>query len=172
MRIPFRKKTIVIIISLFVVIGGGLSGTIIYYNMQLNTPKQTAVQVTKRVTAKTVCTNDTLTQAAVALTYPQNSPKLEIIATDIMATTDYASDINCLYIVLQYNLAFSQATEARTNLTSIKRLYNKLTGYSLLLGDNTSLPEALEKMVATLETTSNKFVNSNTLKGVRYEPTN
>ena len=67
---------------------------------------------------------------------------------------------------------FSQAIDARTNLTSIKGLYNKLTGYSLLLGDSTSLPEALEKMEANLETTSDKFVNSNTLKGIKYEPTN
>jgi hypothetical protein len=161
MAIALRKKTIVIIIVVLVIIGGGLATALVYFTLQLKAQQTTQVATKPSTTiAKTICTDDTLTQAAAAITYPQDSAKLETIATGIMSTTDYTSDVNCLYVVLQYNLAFSQAADARTNLNSLKGLYNSSVGYSKILGDNASPPEVLEKMVASLETSSANFIKS------------
>lgn len=172
MGIPLRKKTIVIIIVTLMVVGGGLAAALVYFNLQLKAQQDTIVEVKKPVVAQTICSDDILKQAATAMAYPQDSAKLTTIATDIMANANYGSDVNCLYVVLQYNLAFSQAADARTNLNSLKALYNSAIGYSDIIKDVASPPQVLEKMVTNLETTQKDFVEKNDFTGVKDEQTN
>lgn len=172
MGMILRKKTIVIIIVTLLVIGGGLAAAMVYFSLQLRTQQDTAVEVKKPVVAETVCSDDMLTRATTAMAYPQDSAKLATIATDIMKDANYSSDVNCLYVVLQYNLAFSQAADARTNLNSLKGLYNPAIGYSSIIKDNASPPQVLEKMVANLEVTQKNFVEHNDFSGVKDEQTN
>ena len=170
MAMLLRKKTIVIIILALLVVGGGLASALVYFSAQLKQEQATPVEVRKPVKAKTVCTDDTLTQGAAAIAYPVDTVKLEAVATSIIATADYTSDVNCLYVVLQYNLAFSQASAARTNLTSIKGLYNSAVGYSSIIAENASPPEVLEKMVANLEKTQAAFIKGDKINGLEEEP--
>lgn len=167
-----RKKTIMIIIVAVVIIGGGLAGAIIYFQLQLKAQQSTAVTVNKPVVAQTVCSDAILTQAAAAMAYPTDPTKLPAIANTIMAMPQYTSDVNCLYVVLQYNLAFSQATDARTNINSIKGLYKSAIGYNQIIKTNASPPEVLEKMVANLEATTAKFIKSDPITGLNNEPAN
>lgn len=170
MAIPLRKKTVVLIIAGFLLVGGGFAGALVYFNVQLKEQQETVVEVKKPVTQKTVCSNHTLTQAATAMTYPADTAALETIATGIIATADYTSDVNCLYVVLQYNIAFSQSADARTNLTSIKGLYNPAIGYGAAIRDIASPPEVLEKMVSNLEASMADFLKGQEIPGLENEP--
>ncbi len=156
-----RKKIILTIFVAILVIGGAL--LLMWFTMSAQQEDDSAMD-NKQVStsAKAVCDENLLERSAKAIRYPIDSEALAAIVTDIKKLEDYNRDVNCLYVVLQYNLVTSSPVQARESLNGIKGLYISTVGYSSSFGADTQSPAVLEQMVIALESRQEKFLKQDT----------
>jgi hypothetical protein len=153
-----RKKLVTLTtIIVLMIIGAGVGAWFWTQNIA-NVKDESNNNPKPAVTAKKVCDKDTLSKAAEAMKYPIDNTKLSQIVTDIKSNTDYRRDVNCLYVVAQYNVSAGNASEARSDLNALKGLYNSSAGYDTVLGADTQSPAMIETVVSSLENQLDDFV--------------
>lgn len=110
-----------------------------------------------------VC-NDRLIKKATPLLAPDKLNELQPVAEEILAKPDYATDVNCVYIVTNYSINLSNIESLQQHYDQLVKVYKPADGYSKEFGDNTLTPENVKQVLDFLKTTKPEMEN-NRLQG-------
>lgn len=105
------KKIIILCISLLVICGVGTGYFYIRYLNKTN------------LTKNTVCEKEII-QAAKSAFETDSGKELRELGSRVKALKHYDKDVNCMYIVLRYDLRYSQLDDVKKSLTAFKAIYN------------------------------------------------
>lgn len=69
----------------------------------------------------------------------------------IQRLENFSKDVNCLYILVNHYINVGDAEKSRIYYDKLEAVYNPLTGYSELFGEETKSPKNLEPIIKFLE---------------------
>lgn len=165
-----RKKLITLIVIIVLVLAGAGVGAWFWVQSISKTDTDTGEQPKPPVTVKEICTRDQLSRGAKAMSYPVNSAELSKVAKEIKDTTEYRSDVNCLYVLVQYDISAGLAADARSHLDALKGVYSSSVGYDDVFGRDAQSPAMLERMVSSLEEQFREFIKPDNQIRMTPEP--
>lgn len=132
-----------IIIAIVAVLG--LSGVTAYYVMNKDPSKGD-----ESITRTNVCKADTNKQAASFMNGNTNAVEYGVFTQKIKEMKGHDSDPNCLYILLQHNLAKNISKGNDTYMSRLEKVYDTNNGFSPEFGQTKSL-QGLREQVASLK---------------------
>lgn len=93
-----------------------------------------------------------LIKKAVPLLDPEKLAELKPINDEILAKSNYANDVNCVYIVTNYSINSSDTVAVQRHYDQLVKIYNPEVGYSSEFGNNTISPDDVKRILEFLKT--------------------
>jgi len=109
LRRPFPVRLVLLVIGIVAMFVA--AGTLLYFRPWVSSTTDQPANETAKVQQKKVCSDDTISKAASLIDSGDTYNLGLLVANNVTNLSEYSKDINCLYIVINYNLLNNVSSE-------------------------------------------------------------
>ncbi|MDQ3158663.1 MAG: hypothetical protein M3P98_00810 [bacterium] len=109
----------------------------------------------KSITNNKFCDEDMINRSIALINNDEINELSNVVNNEIMTNQDYKSDINCVYIIIRYNIAQGAVEEAKSLLQEYEKIYD-VAGISL----EQSSPDQLRALIEQKEKDQEQIINN------------